>query len=104
MSNLSGVKANIFLKKVPISKALDEVLKVSQLSKEIIWNEILAGGEDYKLLFSINETHKNSKSFLKLCKKFELTKIGFFSKGDGVDVFDHNDSYVKFKKIGHSHF
>lgn len=104
MSNLSGVKANIFLKKVPISKALDEVLKVSKLSKEIIWNEILAGGEDYKLLFSINETHKNSKSFLKLCKKFELTKIGFFSKGDGVDVFDHNDSYVKFKKIGHSHF
>ena len=50
------------------------------------WEVILTGGEDYKLLFSIR---KNKKKYLKN-KSNKIKKIGFFSKGSGVEIYDIN--------------
>lgn len=104
ISKFSGIKANIFLEKIPLSDTLKKIFKVSSINKNKVWNEILAGGEDYKLVFSVNRKLNNSKSFIKLSKKFKFTKIGFFSKGEGVDVLNKKGLKVNFKKIGFSHF
>ncbi len=92
----SKKQANIFLEKIPISKATDEVLRKNK-SKEV-WDMILFGGEDYELLFSMNKHAKVSVS------KNKITKIGFFSKGRGVRIFDKNGVEFVSKKKGFSHF
>lgn len=101
--NLSGLKGNIFLENIPLSDPLKKIL-TSYKDKNKLWNFVLTGGEDYELLFSVKKKYKRSNSFKKLIKKYSLTKIGFFSKGKGLDVFDEKKKKMNFKKIGFSHF
>ena len=54
----------------------------------------------YKLLFSVSSS---KKKYLKDNIK-NIKKIGFFSSGKGVEIYDHNKKKIKFKKKGFCHF
>ena len=95
----SELKANIFKSEIPVSVETSKILKKSRLKKKIL-ELVLTGGEDYKLLFSVR---KNKKKFLKKGKK-SFKKIGFFSRGKGVEVYDMNKKKINFKKKGFCHF
>ena len=98
VANNSKLKANIFTTDLPISDEVKEMLEKTNFKK--IWEIILTGGEDYKLLFSVK---KNKKKYLKN-KIRNIKKIGFFSKGKGVDVYDFNKKKIKLIKKGFCHF
>ena len=68
--------------------------------KKKIWEIILNGGEDYKLLFSI----KSSKKHYLKNKIKNIKKIGFFSVGNGVEILDEKNKKINFKKKGFCHF
>ena len=61
---------------------------------------VLTGGEDYKLLFSVRSS---KKKYLKDNIK-NIKKIGFFSSGTGVEIYDQNKKKINFKKKGFCHF
>lgn len=96
----SNLKANIFLKDIPLSKnAKKEILDAQDKKKK--WEIILTGGEDYKLLFSV----KKSKLNILKRKKFKnIKKIGYFSEGSGVDLYDLCKKKITLKKKGFCHF
>ena len=95
----SDLKANIFESEIPLSMQARKVLEKSRFKKKIS-ELILTGGEDYKLLFSIRS---GKKKYLK-DKIKNIKKIGFFSSGKGVDIYDINKKKINFKKKGFCHF
>ena len=96
----SKLKANIFISEIPISVEASKILKQSRFRKKIL-DLVLTGGEDYKLLFSVR---KNKIKFLKKQKMKSIKKIGFFSRGEGVEIYDDNKKKINFKKKGFFHF
>ena len=82
-----------------MSVETSKILKKSRLKKKIL-ELVLTGGEDYKLLFSVR---KNKKKLLKKGNK-RKKKIGFFSRGKGVEVYDMNKKKINFKKKEFCHF
>ena len=95
----SKLKANIFESEIPLSFQAKKVLEKSNFKKKI-WEIILNGGEDYKLLFSI----KSSKKHYVKNKIKNIKKIGFFSVGNGVEILDKKNKKINFKKKGFCHF
>ena len=75
VANNSKLKANIFTTDLPISDEVKEMLEKTNFKKKI-WEIILTGGEDYKLLFSVK---KNKKKYLKT-KSEILRKLVFFQR------------------------
>ncbi len=96
ISKRSQKQVNIFLENIPISSYAKEILNKNK--KREVWETILFGGEDYELLFSLPSNKKLSRN------KEKITKIGFFSNGSGVRIFDKNGNEFLTKKKGFSHF
>ena len=94
----SNKQANIFLDKIPLSFASKELFMKNKKKVNDIWEIILSGGEDYELLFCLPKTPKLQK------KLRGISKIGYFSRGKGVRIFDSNGKEFKTKKFGFSHF
>ena len=94
----SNKQANIFLDKIPLSFESKELLMKNKRKVSDIWEIILSGGEDYELLFCLSNKQE-------LDKKFKgISKIGYFSRGRGVRIFDSEGKEFKTKKFGFSHF
>ena len=98
----SNKGAEIFLNMIPLSKSMKEIFN-SFKNKKKFWSLVLAGGEDYELIFSIPKS-KQSKLFDKIKSKFGITKIGRITKEKQLKVYDLNLKSLKLKKIGYSHF
>ncbi len=98
IAHRSKKQANIFLEKIPISLATKEILDKNINKSKQIWEIILFGGEDYELLFSMLKKKKITS------KTVKISKIGFFSNGNGVRIFDENGKEFLTKKRGFSHF
>ncbi len=96
ISKRSKKQVNIFLESIPISPETKEVLYKNKQKK--VWETILFGGEDYELLFSL-KPNKNLKRY-----KEKITKIGYFSDGSGVRIYDKDGNQFFTKKKGFSHF
>ena len=98
IASQSNKQANIFLDKIPLSFASKELLMKNKKQIDDIWEIILSGGEDYELLFCLSKKQKIDKNLK------EISKIGYFSSGRGVRVFDSDGKEFKINKYGFSHF
>ena len=94
----SNKQANIFLDKIPLSFASKELFMKNKRKVNDIWKIILSGGEDYELLFCLSAKQNIDKNLN------GISKIGYFSSGKGVRIFDCNGKEFKTKKFGFSHF
>ena len=98
----SKLNADIFLEKIPFSNKAKKLCK----ERKINLLDLLSGGEDYQLIFSVNP--KNRENIQKLAKKLKikLTEIGFFKKAKEktfkINLFDKNKK-LKIKKFGYEH-
>ena len=102
ISNNSKLRGKIFLEKIPLSEPVKKVFELFD-DRKLLWNYLLTGGEDYELVFSFKK--KKELDFKKKYnKEFFFKKIGFFSEGTGINVFDESNKLIKLKKIGYSHF
>ena len=92
----SGKGARLDYEKVPVKRALRELCKLKG------WNEyelVLAGGEDYVLLFTFskeNERRLRSQSL-------QYTVIGEITETSGL-IVEHNGKPVQMDKTGYDHF
>ena len=71
------------------------------VNKNSFWETILFGGEDYELLFAVNQNKE--KRFLKHIKR-KVYKVGNFCEGNCIKIFDCDGKLVKLKNNGFSHF
>ena len=97
IASQSNKQANIFLDKIPLSFASKELFMKNKKINDI-WEIILSGGEDYELLFCLSKKQQLDK------KLKGISKIGYFSSGKGVRIFDSEGKEFKTKKFGFSHF
>ena len=67
------------------------------VSKSVILNSALYGGDDYELLFSCNPVHDNFIKKLSSKIKLKLTKIGVFKELKKEFLYFKND-FSKLKK------
>ncbi|MDO4997064.1 MAG: thiamine-phosphate kinase [Neisseria sp.] len=99
IAKASGVAARLDLLKIP---TLPE-LKTSMPSA--LWQEcVLAGGDDYELLFTASADKHNQIIELGKQLNLSLSKIGTIEQGSGVRVFDENQQEIFLNKQGFDHF
>ena len=98
IASQSNKQANIFLDKIPLSFASKELFMKNKKHINDLWEIILSGGEDYELLFCSSKKQKIDNNLK------QISKIGYFSSGKGVRIFDCNGKEFKTNKYGFSHF
>ena len=91
----SNVGAFINVEKLPLSKVLKSVME----NKKIRYLDILTGGDDYELLYTVNPSNIGRLDS-------ESSVIGEIVKKSGIKVISKNSLALKFKKdeFGYKHF
>jgi len=86
ITNQSNVGADIFLDKIIINSELKNPL----IKKEITWEDILGYGEDYELLFTVN--NKKADILKKICKEIniDIYEVGSINNKKKVSFYDKN--------------
>lgn len=89
----SGVTAELYLSEIPICQQLKEIQAQGQLDATLLNQYILAGGDEYELLFTAPLEHKDF--FLNNDKHNNISYIGKIKQGDEpVTVIDeHNNAH-----------
>ena len=87
--------AFINVEKLPLSKVLKSVME----NKKIRYLDILTGGDDYELLYTVNPSNIGRLDS-------ESSVIGEIVKKSGIKVISKNSLALKFKKdeFGYKHF
>jgi thiamine-monophosphate kinase len=103
----SKLMAEIEIDKIPLSKAAKKILQdySNQESYNDKFLDLITGGDDYELIFTINEKHQTKIADLSKKLKLDLTYIGKLSKSDKceIKVFDKTNKEIKIKKYGYEH-
>ena len=97
ISKKSNLGCVIYTDLIPLSSKLKRILKQNSYDK--IFNLILAGGEDYQLLFSAKKSMSK-----KLSKIKGIFKIGYFKSGNGIKLMKNNFETYNLKIKSFSHF
>ncbi|MGL1901853.1 MAG: thiamine-phosphate kinase [Fibrobacterales bacterium] len=98
LSVQSEVNMRVYEDLVPISPHLSQFSKKSSESCRKYW---LNGGEEYQLLFTIDES---ANGFKDLAQQYSLTKIGEVLRGTGVFLVDHSGNEQKVSPDAFTHF
>jgi len=100
----SNLDAVIEAKEIPISAATKFCLGEN---KNIDFDQLLAGGDDYELIFSINK--KDQQKIINLAKKInvKLTCVGHLQKAKSkptIHLLDQNNQEIKILQYGWQHY
>jgi thiamine-monophosphate kinase len=91
--------AHIYYEKIPVTS------RVKEICREKGWDEyenVLAGGEDYKLLFTVSR--ENEKKLRDENKELEYYIIGEVNDRKGSLIVEHEGKLVKTSHAGYDHF
>lgn len=95
----AGLAAELWAAEIPVSPAALELLATAPEQLETV----LTGGDDYELLFSARESQRESLSELAQQLDLPITRIGRFSKGEGVSVLGHDGAPLALSRSGWVH-
>ncbi len=62
----------------------------------------LTEGDDYELLLAV--PRENAAALINCCANLQITKIGYFVSGNGIDIRDGTGKKLPFSKQGWTHF
>lgn len=102
----SNLTANIFLEQIPISNQLKRILN-KKIDNEYL--NIISAGDDYELIFVIDQKDQKKITYLADFLNIKLTNIGYFTgcndKSSLVNLFNNNKELKKIKinKYGYEH-
>ncbi len=96
----SGLGAELARDRLPLSEAARKALA----SDETLWAEILTGGDDYELLFTVARDDAEKVEVLSDELGLELTEIGRMTQGQGVAVSDPDGRPMTLEAPGWRHF
>lgn len=100
IAKASGVSIVFDIEKLPVSKYLKGV------EQKKMWAWALSGGDDYQLLFTVNQTQLASVKHLMDTQQLEATAIGRVVSGRGqVSCCLHGQPYdLRHQPTGYQHF
>jgi len=100
----SELYAEIYLDRIPLSAPAKRIL---QKNSQIKITDLVSGGDDYELIFSVNSKNRKKIEELSKALKLDLTCIGEFKKSSAkkfnVTVFDEKNQKITIKKSGYEH-
>lgn len=95
----SGVGARIDLERIPRSDALQ-----GQWRGNEDWDRVLAGGEDYELVFTASPEHGAEIDSVSGRTGCPITRIGQITQGDTLELFQAGCRYPIPERPGFDHF
>ncbi len=97
-SKITGV---VNLDEVPISVAARKLIDANIFTME----DLVSGGEDYRVIFTANEKHKNSIFTLANRLEIGLNCIGKMvnKKDEDIKIKDNNGKNIKLNYLGYEH-
>ena len=95
----SGVGARIELEQLPRSKAMQR-----QWQDGEGWNRVLAGGDDYELVFTAGPEHNAEIDTISTKTGCLITQIGEVTRGDTLELFLAGRSHPLPDRPGFEHF
>ena len=96
----SKVGIQIYLDKIPLSS---EAKKIIDDTPQYI-NNILAGGDDYELIFTINPKFSSLIKDISHQSEVKITKIGEVTEGNAVILYDNSGNIITLNNKGFNHF
>ena len=96
----SGLRAEIFREKVPLSEAAKYLVR----SDSRLWTTILGGGDDYELLFTAPEELRGDIQHLSESLALDLTCIGRVADGQGLMLLGPGGEELAVSSTGWRHF
>ncbi|MBO6825712.1 MAG: thiamine-phosphate kinase [Sneathiella sp.] len=95
----SAVSGQLSIADIPLSDSVKTVLNAGQAS----FQDILSGGDDYELLFTIPSRKRDELQRLENECAVPISVIGKVKAGDGVHVLDENGALMSFARTGWQH-
>ncbi len=99
ITDASAKGAEIILEKIPISPAMNNLVNHDNDVKEL-----LTGGEDYELIFTIDKKDKHKLESYIESENIVLTEIGEIVNGSGISIVNNGIEIQLPKNIGYDHF
>ena len=96
----SNVGAEINIDAIPISSPANNALAAGQCKL----TEIIVGGDDYELLFTVPESKVEMFETTKKTCELQFTNIGRITKNKIIQVLDSEGTQVEFDSTGFKHF
>lgn len=98
----SKLAAEIHLAQIPFSPSAQKFFETNSKIKQL---DLLSGGDDYELIFSVNPKNKNKIPALSKALGVDLTCIGEFKKARNftVTLRDKKNQKIKIEKLGYEH-
>lgn len=96
--------AEIYLQQCPVRPELEEVKRLTRLDDLTFYNNVLSGGEDYELVFTIEE--QALQSFLDANPEFcdMIHEVGKVIEGNEIVCFDADEHALPLQVKGWNHF
>ncbi len=100
IAETSGVAAEIRIDSLPLSPAAKAVLQ----QRPGLLERVLAGGDDYELLFTAPSESRQAVERLDAASGIAITLIGQIAAGEGVRVIDAEGRALALSTTGYRHF
>jgi len=100
MINRQNFSFRIFEKKIPISKNLNQLIKIKKLKKI----NIISRGDDYQILFTANKAKSRIIKKISKITGVKITKIGKIISGKNrSEIINEKDKQIVAKNTGYIH-
>lgn len=99
----SKVSAEIYFDKIPLSMSAEKYLRKNSKIKKI---DLLSGGDDYELIFTVPQTKLKKVEKLEKDLQLKLTHIGNITakaQKSKLTLLDENLKQIKIDKFGYEH-
>ena len=100
LTNKQKNSFNLYFDKIPISKNLNSVINLKNLSKK----NLISRGDDYQILFTSNSKNRNFIKKLSSTKNIKITRIGkILNTRHKSSIIDRNGQLIKINNKGYTH-
>ena len=90
----------LFFNKIPISDNLKSIIN----SKNLLKKNLISKGDDYQILFTVNNKHRSFIKKISSLKKLKITRIGkILDSKHKSSIIDRNGHQIKINNKGYLH-
>ena len=100
LTNKQKNSYQLFFDKIPISKNLNLVINLKNLSRK----NFISKGDDYQILFTSNSKNRNFIKKISSTKNIKITRIGkILNSRHKSSIIDRNGQLIKINNKGYTH-
>ncbi|MFL2770459.1 MAG: thiamine-phosphate kinase [Rhodospirillaceae bacterium] len=95
----SGLMCHLNADNIPLSSQVRSVISF----EPSLLSTIMNGGDDYELAFAVSGGHEDTLKRIAKSLDVQITKIGLFCEGKGVEVVGENCASIAIARNGYQH-